>query len=109
MHLPIAAEFLLLAALWGSSFLFMMLGAAEFGPWAAATLTRKPAVAQGPNSAAPNIMNKNEEPQRAAKSRNSAAMGRCIGEIVAQRACAGGPSCNTGDAPASRLTCPKNL
>jgi len=34
MHLPLAAEFLLLAALWGSSFLFMLLGAAEFGPWA---------------------------------------------------------------------------
>ena len=27
----IAIEFLLLAALWGSSFLFMRLGAAEFG------------------------------------------------------------------------------
>lgn len=30
------AEFLLLAALWGSSFLFMRLGAAEFGVWATA-------------------------------------------------------------------------
>lgn len=30
------AKFLLLAALWGSSFLFMRLGAAEFGPWATA-------------------------------------------------------------------------
>jgi len=36
--MPLAAEFLLLAALWGSSFLFMMLGAAEFGPWATAGL-----------------------------------------------------------------------
>lgn len=32
MPLPLIAEFLLLAALWGSSFLFMRLGAAEFGP-----------------------------------------------------------------------------
>lgn len=31
-----AAEFVLLAALWGASFLFMRLGAAEFGPWATA-------------------------------------------------------------------------
>lgn len=30
------AEFILLAALWGSSFLFMRLGAAEFGTWATA-------------------------------------------------------------------------
>lgn len=36
--MPLAVEFLLLAALWGSSFLFMMLGAAEFGPWATAGL-----------------------------------------------------------------------
>lgn len=32
----LSAEFLLLAALWGSSFLFMRLGAAEFGTWATA-------------------------------------------------------------------------
>ncbi len=32
MPLPLIAEFLLLAALWGASFLFMRLGAAEFGP-----------------------------------------------------------------------------
>lgn len=31
-------EFLLLAAIWGSSFLFMRLGAADFGPWATAGL-----------------------------------------------------------------------
>lgn len=30
------AEFALLAALWGSSFLFMRMGALEFGPWATA-------------------------------------------------------------------------
>ena len=34
----LAAEFVLLAALWGSSFLFMLLGAAEFGAWATAGL-----------------------------------------------------------------------
>ena len=32
MPLSLIAEFVLLAALWGSSFLFMRLGAAEFGP-----------------------------------------------------------------------------
>jgi drug/metabolite transporter (DMT)-like permease len=32
MSLALGLEFLLLAALWGSSFLFMRLGAAEFGP-----------------------------------------------------------------------------
>ena len=32
------AEFVLLAALWGASFLFMRLGAAEFGPLATAGL-----------------------------------------------------------------------
>ena len=31
-----AAEFVLLAALWGASFMFMLLGATEFGPWATA-------------------------------------------------------------------------
>lgn len=36
MPAALAAEFVLLAALWGSSFLFMLLGAAEFGAWAAA-------------------------------------------------------------------------
>jgi drug/metabolite transporter (DMT)-like permease len=38
MSAALAAEFVLLAALWGSSFLFMLLGAAEFGPWATAGL-----------------------------------------------------------------------
>lgn len=33
-----AAEFVLLAALWGASFMFMRFGAGEFGPWAAAGL-----------------------------------------------------------------------
>jgi len=32
------AEFILLAAIWGASFLFMRLGAAEFGPMATAGL-----------------------------------------------------------------------
>lgn len=32
MSLALGLEFLLLAALWGASFLFMRLGAAEFGP-----------------------------------------------------------------------------
>ena len=32
MPVQLIAEFLLLAALWGASFLFMRLGAAEFGP-----------------------------------------------------------------------------
>ena len=36
MKSTVAAEFALLAALWGASFMFMRLGAAEFGPWAAA-------------------------------------------------------------------------
>lgn len=31
-----AAEFILLAALWGASFMFMLFGATEFGPWATA-------------------------------------------------------------------------
>lgn len=31
-----AAEFILLAALWGASFMFMRFGATEFGPWATA-------------------------------------------------------------------------
>ncbi len=38
MSAALAAEFVLLAALWGASFLFMLLGAAEFGPWATAGL-----------------------------------------------------------------------
>lgn len=38
MSAALTAEFVLLAALWGSSFLFMLLGAAEFGPWATAGL-----------------------------------------------------------------------
>lgn len=38
MPLSLIAEFFLLAALWGSSFLFMRLGAAEFGPIATAGL-----------------------------------------------------------------------
>lgn len=36
MKSTVAAEFVLLAALWGASFMFMRFGAAEFGPWAAA-------------------------------------------------------------------------
>jgi drug/metabolite transporter (DMT)-like permease len=36
MRPSLAAEFVLLAALWGSSFLFMRFGATEFGPWATA-------------------------------------------------------------------------
>ncbi len=36
MKKQLAAEFVLLAALWGSSFLFMRFGAAEFGAWATA-------------------------------------------------------------------------
>ena len=38
MKNTLAAEFVLLAALWGASFLFMRLGAADFGPWATAGL-----------------------------------------------------------------------
>ncbi|HEX5806560.1 MAG TPA: DMT family transporter [Macromonas sp.] len=38
MKTSLTAEFLLLAAIWGSSFLFMHLGAVEFGPWANAGL-----------------------------------------------------------------------
>lgn len=38
MKKHLAAEFVLLAALWGASFLFMHLGAAEFGAWATAGL-----------------------------------------------------------------------
>lgn len=38
MSAALAAEFVLLAALWGSSFLFMLMGASEFGPWATAGL-----------------------------------------------------------------------
>ncbi|WP_180683951.1 DMT family transporter [Tepidicella baoligensis] len=38
MPAALAAEFVVLAALWGASFLFMLLGAAEFGPWATAGL-----------------------------------------------------------------------
>ncbi|HMN94834.1 MAG TPA: DMT family transporter [Hydrogenophaga sp.] len=38
MPLPLIAEFVLLAALWGASFLFMRLGAHEFGPVATAGL-----------------------------------------------------------------------
>lgn len=36
MKTSTAAEFVLLAALWGASFMFMLLGATEFGPWATA-------------------------------------------------------------------------
>jgi drug/metabolite transporter (DMT)-like permease len=36
MKSTVAAEFVLLAALWGASFMFMRFGAAEFGAWAAA-------------------------------------------------------------------------
>ena len=36
MNSPIAFEFVLLAAIWGGSFLLMKLGAAEFGPFATA-------------------------------------------------------------------------
>ncbi|WP_342128948.1 DMT family transporter [Hydrogenophaga sp. OTU3427] len=36
MKSSVAAEFVLLAALWGASFMFMRLGAAEFGAWATA-------------------------------------------------------------------------
>ena len=36
MPIAIAFEFVLLGALWGSSFLFMRLGVAEFGPVATA-------------------------------------------------------------------------
>jgi drug/metabolite transporter (DMT)-like permease len=36
MNTPIAFEFVLLAAIWGGSFLLMKLGAAEFGPFATA-------------------------------------------------------------------------
>lgn len=36
MNRRLLAEFVLLAALWGSSFLFMRLGAVEFGPWSTA-------------------------------------------------------------------------
>ncbi len=36
MSPALAAEFVLLAALWGASFLFMRLGAVEFGSWATA-------------------------------------------------------------------------
>lgn len=36
MTKAIAAEFVLLASLWGASFLFLGMGSAEFGPWAAA-------------------------------------------------------------------------
>jgi len=35
---PWLTEFVLLAAIWGASFLFMRLGAAEFGPMATAGL-----------------------------------------------------------------------
>lgn len=38
MKKNLVAEFVLLAALWGASFLFMRLGAADFGPWATAGL-----------------------------------------------------------------------
>ncbi len=38
MKNTLAAEFVLLAALWGASFLFMRLGAADFGPWVTAGL-----------------------------------------------------------------------
>lgn len=38
MSPALAVEFVVLAALWGSSFLFMLMGAAEFGPWATAGL-----------------------------------------------------------------------
>lgn len=38
MKKALIAEFVLLAAIWGSSFLFMHLGALEFGPWANAGL-----------------------------------------------------------------------
>ncbi|MEY2685152.1 MAG: hypothetical protein RJA09_2296 [Pseudomonadota bacterium] len=38
MNRSLAAEFLLLAALWGLSFLFTRMGATEFGPWATAGL-----------------------------------------------------------------------
>ena len=34
----LSADFLLLAAAWGSSFLFMRLGAIEFGAWSTAGL-----------------------------------------------------------------------
>lgn len=36
MKSTVAAEFVLLAALWGASFMFMRLGASEFGAWAVA-------------------------------------------------------------------------
>jgi drug/metabolite transporter (DMT)-like permease len=38
MNLPVAFEFVLLAAIWGASFLLMKLGASEFGPFATAFL-----------------------------------------------------------------------
>lgn len=38
MNTPIAFEFVLLAAIWGGSFLLMKLGAAEFGPFATALM-----------------------------------------------------------------------
>jgi drug/metabolite transporter (DMT)-like permease len=38
MSALLIAEFVLLAALWGSSFMFMLMGATEFGPWATAGL-----------------------------------------------------------------------
>jgi drug/metabolite transporter (DMT)-like permease len=38
MNTRLTLEFLLLGALWGASFLFMRLGAADFGPWATAGL-----------------------------------------------------------------------
>jgi drug/metabolite transporter (DMT)-like permease len=38
MNLPIAFEFVLLAAMWGASFLLMKLGASEFGPFSMAFL-----------------------------------------------------------------------
>lgn len=38
MPLPLVTEFVLLAALWGASFLFMLMGASEFGPVATAGL-----------------------------------------------------------------------
>ena len=34
--MPLIAEFVLLAAIWGASFLFMRLGVTDFGPWATA-------------------------------------------------------------------------
>lgn len=38
MNLPIAIDFVLLAAIWGGSFLLMKMGAAEFGPFVTAFL-----------------------------------------------------------------------